>query len=93
MPVITAPAWDASPDSGVATTRTAPDINSAVALGIISQDFVGGQPCFRVKAAQDSYVAIGRSPDPTNGPRHSLYAGMDYDFGCQPGDKLAWIAA
>lgn len=93
MPVITAAVWDAGPSSGVATTQVAPDIGRGVALGIIvGQEFVG-QPNFRVKAAQDSYVAIGKNPDPNNGPRHSVYAGIDYDFGCQPGDKIAWIAA
>jgi hypothetical protein len=75
-------AWTEAPASGVTTTNAAPDANDGA-----------GQPLFRIRAAADSYVSIGASPNSAANPRFLVAAGTDYDVYVQPGDKLQWVAA
>jgi len=74
--------WSEAPASGVTSTNAAP----------ASSD-VAGDPVFRINAAADSWVSIGKTPDATTGTRFLVRAGSDYDVYTQPGDKLQWIAA
>lgn len=75
-------AWSEAPATGVTTTNAAPDANDGA-----------GQPLFRIRAAADSYVSIGPSPNSAANPRFLAAAGTDYDIYVQPGDKLQWVAA
>ncbi|MBX5132530.1 hypothetical protein HJB80_07615 [Rhizobium lentis] len=74
--------WSEAPASGVTSTNSAP----------VASD-IAGDPIFRLNAAADSWVSIGKTPDATSGTRFIVRAGADYDVYAQPGDKLQWIAA
>ncbi|MDK4730336.1 hypothetical protein [Rhizobium phaseoli] len=75
-------AWSEAPATGVTSTNVAP----------ASSD-VAGDPIFRVNAAADSWVSIGKTPDATAGKRFLVRSGGDYDVYAEPGDKFQWIAA
>lgn len=74
--------WTESPSSGVTTTNAAP----------IPSDSMG-DPIFRIRAAADSWVSIGASPNASTNPRFLVAANEDYDVFVEPGDKLQWVAA
>lgn len=52
-----------------------------------------GRPIFRVRSSEDSFVAVGPTPDAIDGTRYFVPANTDYDFFANPGDKVAWIVA
>ncbi|NKM86356.1 hypothetical protein GFL54_19025 [Rhizobium laguerreae] len=52
-----------------------------------------GDVVLRVHASLDVWVAIGSAPNASTGPREFVEANSTYDLACDPGDKLAWIAA
>lgn len=74
--------WTESPSSGVTTTNFAPLPSDAM-----------GDPIFRIRAAADSWVSIGSSPNASANPRFLVPANEDYDVFVEPGDKLQWVAA
>ena len=57
------------------------------------RDSNGGDPVFQIRAAADSWAAIGAAPDATSGPRHFIPANETVTVYGEPGDKLAWIVA
>ncbi|MGO7319355.1 hypothetical protein ACCS95_06865 [Rhizobium ruizarguesonis] len=76
------PVWSEAPASGVTTANSAPaDLDNY------------GQPLFRIRAAADSFVSVGKVPNATSGTRFLVPAGSDYDLFVEFGDKLQWIAA
>lgn len=79
--LIKSPAWSESPASGTATTNLVPNSGT------------NGSAILRVDASADSYVSIGPAPNASQSPRYLVRAGVPYDFGANPGDKLAWVAA
>jgi len=74
--------WSEAPASGVTSTNAAPAATD-----------IAGDALFRINAAADSWVSVGKAPDATNGTRFLVRAGSDYDIYCQQGDKFQWIAA
>jgi len=58
-----------------------------------ANDQTNGMPMFRIRAAADSWVAIGAAPNATTGNRVLVPANTDYDLYATPGDRVAWIAA
>lgn len=74
--------WSESPSSGVSTTSFAP----------LPSDN-RGDPMFRIRAAADSWVSVGASPNASANPRFLVPAGEDYDVFVEPNDKLQWVAA
>ncbi len=52
-----------------------------------------GDPIFYLRSSQDAWVAIGPTPDASNGPRMLLAANTDFGLYVDPGDKLAWLPA
>jgi hypothetical protein len=52
-----------------------------------------GLPIFRIQASADSWIAIGKAPNASTGPRTLIRANEEYDVYVEPGDKLAWIGA
>ncbi|KQT48766.1 hypothetical protein ASG43_07885 [Aureimonas sp. Leaf454] len=48
---------------------------------------------FRVRGGVDAYVAVGKTPDPVNGPAFFVPANTDYDVMAPAEAKLAWVAA
>ncbi|MBB4235027.1 hypothetical protein [Rhizobium esperanzae] len=75
-------AWSEAPSSGVTSTNFAPGENTG-----------SGQAMFRIRAAADSWVSVGPTPDATTGKRFLVPAATDYDVYAEPNDKLQWIAA
>ncbi|MBB2753347.1 UNVERIFIED_ORG: hypothetical protein GGI57_004069 [Rhizobium aethiopicum] len=75
-------AWSEAPASGVTSTSAAPAATD-----------IAGDALFRINAAADSWVSIGKTPDATSGTRFLVRAGSDYDLYAQQGDKFQWIAA
>lgn len=73
--------WSESPSTGTPTTNAAPQPSDSM-----------GDPMFRIRAAAESWVAVGANPDETTNPRFCVPAGEDYDIFVRPGDKLAWVA-
>ncbi|EJC75580.1 hypothetical protein Rleg10DRAFT_5786 [Rhizobium leguminosarum bv. trifolii WSM2012] len=74
--------WSEAPASGVTSTNAAPQENAG-----------SGQAMFRIRAAADSWVSVGPTPDATTGKRFLVPASTDYDVYAEPGDKFQWIAA
>jgi len=75
-------AWSEAPASGVASTNAAPAENAG-----------SGQAMFRIRAAADSWVSVGPTPNATSGTRFLVPASTDYDVYAEPNDKFQWIAA
>lgn len=81
-PLLSLLVWQETPSTGVVTTNAAPGANAAYG------------PCvFEVYASADSYVSYGASPASAGTLRVFVPAATVCDFICQPGDKLAWVAA
>lgn len=76
------PAWSQTMASAGITTQGAPNYDGG-----------SGQPCFEIRSSADVYVAIGATPDATNGPRIFVPANETRNIFCASGDKLAWVAA
>ncbi|ACE92038.1 hypothetical protein RHECIAT_CH0003090 [Rhizobium etli CIAT 652] len=74
--------WSEAPATGVTSTNAAP-----------SPSDIAGDALFRINAAADSWVAVGKTPDATAGTRFLVRAGADYDIYAQQGDKFQWVAA
>lgn len=66
---------------------------ATTALGAPGARDVQGDPMMRVRAAADSYAAVGAAPDATTGARHFVPAGEFVEFYVETGDKLAWVLA
>ncbi|PDS97506.1 hypothetical protein CO659_12635 [Rhizobium sp. S9] len=75
-------AWSEAPASGVTSTNAAP-----------AESAGSGQAMFRIRAAADSWVSIGPTPNATSGNRFLVPAATDYDVYAEPNDKFQWIAA
>jgi hypothetical protein len=75
-------AWSEAPASGVVSTNAAPQESAG-----------SGQAIFRIRAAADSWVSVGPTPDATTGKRFLVPAATDYDVYAEPNDKFQWIAA
>ncbi|MGM4911418.1 hypothetical protein [Rhizobium sp. 768_B6_N1_8] len=75
-------AWSEAPATGVTSTNVAPQESAA-----------SGQAIFRIRAAADSWVSVGPTPDATTGKRFLVPASTDYDVYAEPNDKFQWIAA
>ncbi|MGO8211818.1 hypothetical protein ACC782_33600 [Rhizobium ruizarguesonis] len=75
-------AWTEAPATGVTSTNVAPNGSDG-----------SGQPMFRIRAAADSWVSVGPTPDATSGKRFLVPAATDYDVYAEPNDKFQWIAA
>lgn len=72
------PVWSRTmPNAGVTDLR-APDLPT-----------IG----FEIRAAVDVFVAIGPNPDAADDARFFVPANDTRNISCDPGDKLAWIAA
>ncbi|MBB4580382.1 hypothetical protein GGE45_002712 [Rhizobium aethiopicum] len=82
QPIFGKIAWIEAPSSGVTSTNFAPPVNDAM-----------GQAIFRIRAAADSWVSVGPSPNATSGTRFLVPASTDYDVFAEPGDKFQWVAA
>lgn len=82
QPILGEVKWSESPSSGVTTTNAA-----------VSPSDTMGDPIFRIRAAADSWVSIGSSPNASANPRVMVPANEDYDVFVEPGDKLQWVAA
>jgi hypothetical protein len=52
-----------------------------------------GEPMFQVYAATDAFIAIGKSPNASTGPRVFVPAATRVEVYAEQGDKMAWIAA
>ncbi|MBY5553707.1 hypothetical protein J0664_06150 [Rhizobium leguminosarum] len=74
--------WSEAPATGVTSTNFAPGENAG-----------SGQSMFRIRAAADSWVSVGPTPNATSGTRFLVPAGTDYDLYAEPNDKFQWIAA
>lgn len=48
---------------------------------------------FEIRSASDAFVAIGPNPDAAADARIFVPAGDTRNIFCDPGDRLAWIAA
>lgn len=75
-------AWSEAPSTGVTSTNAAPQESAG-----------SGQAIFRIRAAVDSWVSVGPTPDATTGKRFLVPAATDYDVYAEPNDKFQWIAA
>jgi len=75
-------AWSEAPATGVTSTNAAPAENAG-----------SGQAMFRIRAAADSWVSVGPTPNATSGTRFLVPASTDYDVYAEPNDKFQWIAA
>lgn len=64
------------------TTAFAPEI-----------DGNGGQPIVNIIAAADSWASIAAAPNASNNPKVFLQAGIPTQRYCNPGDKVAYVAA
>ena len=82
QPIMGKIVWTEEPASGTPTASVAPGVSDAA-----------GQPIFRIRAAADSWVAIGKMPNASAAPRILVPANTDYDVFVDAGDKLAWVAA
>jgi hypothetical protein len=71
-------AWSQTMSVAGTTSQAVPAIPSSV---------------FETAAAVDAYYAIGKNPDPVNGPRRLIRGGETQTQFCQPGDYFAWVAA
>ena len=52
-----------------------------------------GSPIFSIIASQAIFYATGLNPDPVNGPRRFLGAGIKEDLFVNQDDKFAWTLA
>ncbi len=82
QPILGKIAWSEAPSTGVTTTNVAP-----------ANSDPNGQPLFRIRAAADSWVSVGKAPNATTGTRFLVPANEDVDVFAEPGDKLQWVAA
>lgn len=72
------PVWSESLPIAGTTTNTAPVTTE-------------NGPVFRVIAAADAYVAIGKTPNAAVEPRVLVVAGVPLTIYVEAGDKLAWV--
>lgn len=79
--------WSQTMASAGTTTRAAPTRGD--------NDFArgGADLCFEIAAGVDAFVAIGPTPDATAGARMLVRGGDTRNVLCDPGDKVAWVAA
>lgn len=83
-PTLGRPIWSETMASAATTTNTAPASDGANGLG---------DPIFHIRAAADSYAAIGPAPNASTGARVFVPAGEFVTVYAKMDDKLAWIAA
>lgn len=83
-PTLGRPIWSETLSSPGPTTQASPGTDWANGLG----DCI-----FHIRAAADSYAAIGPSPNASTGTRVFVPAGEFVTVYVTKGDKLAWIAA
>lgn len=74
--------WSESGSLPYTTTKTAPPISDGA-----------GDPVFTVVSDVDAVIAIGTTPSASTSPRYIVKAGIEQTFYCQPGEKLAAVAA
>ncbi|MBY3434805.1 hypothetical protein [Rhizobium laguerreae] len=74
--------WQEAPSTGVASTNVAAEVSD-----------IQGQAIFRVRAAADSWLSVGASPNSAGSVRVPIPANTDVDVYAEPGDKFMWQAA
>ncbi|RWX72568.1 hypothetical protein [Mesorhizobium sp. M2A.F.Ca.ET.039.01.1.1] len=82
FPILGKPSWSQTMPTAATTTQAAP-----------KGDEARGDPIMSVISSVDAFVAVGPSPDATNGPRYFVAANERLEFYVSAGDKLAWVAA
>lgn len=84
--------------AGIAWSETMANAGTTSRAAASSDEYTGS-PCFEITASVDIYVAIGKSPVASNvsgdGAQGRIFvrANETRNLFCNPGDKLAWVAA
>lgn len=69
-------------------------MNAAGVTDLASSDYNSSKKkAFLVQAAMDIFVSVGKVPNAAGSPRYLVRGGLDVPITCEPGDKLAWVAA
>jgi hypothetical protein len=82
--LISSPHWSETLATPGTTTKATPSASDSPQ---------GKTQIFRIRAAADSWVALGETPNAITGTRYFVPANVDYDVFAGRNEKVAWIAA